>query len=180
MRKNTKHTVPPLTEKEADELKEITRKRNAPQYLVERAKIILLGDSGLNITQTGKHLKIALNTVRLWRKSWNERQGCPAIERLADLPRSGAPAKYTPEQICAIIALSCEDPKKFDRPITHWTQQELANEAVRQGIVDQISQRSVGRFLKSGKYKTSSDPLLADSKRRSRKTREDKRYLCNL
>ena len=69
-------------------------------------------------------------------------------ERLADAPRSGAPATYTPEQICAVIAMTCEKPSESERPISHWSQREIADEAMRRGLVPSISQRSVGRFLK--------------------------------
>ena len=34
--------------------------------------------------------------------------------RLNDAPRSGAPARFTPEVICKIVALSCEDPEALD------------------------------------------------------------------
>ena len=59
-----------------------------------------------------------------------------------------APATFTPEQICAIMALACEMPEQSELPLSHWSQSELAREAVRRGIVDSISHGSVGRFLK--------------------------------
>ena len=68
--------------------------------------------------------------------------------RLSDAPRSGAPARFTPEVICKIVALSCEDPEALDVRISHWSQSELARQAVRRGIVESISHGSVGRFLK--------------------------------
>ena len=61
---------------------------------------------------------------------------------------TGAPASFTPEQICTIMALACEPPEHSDLPLSHWSQSELAREAVRRGIVDSISHGSVGRFLK--------------------------------
>ena len=64
-------------------------------------------------------------------------------ERLADAPRSGAPATYTPEQICAVIAMTCEKPSESERPISHWSQREIADEAIRRGLVSNISQRSI-------------------------------------
>jgi hypothetical protein len=73
--------------------------------------------------------------------------------RLADEPRPGTPATFTPEQICAIMALACEPPEQSDLPLSHWSQSELAREAVRRGIVDSISHGSVGRFLKRGSLK---------------------------
>jgi hypothetical protein len=60
----------------------------------------------------------------------------------------GAGVDETAEQVCAIVALACEAPSESDRPLSRWSQQELADEAMRRGIVDRISQRSVGRFLK--------------------------------
>jgi hypothetical protein len=62
--------------------------------------------------------------------------------------RPSAPATYTPEQICAVIAMTCEKPSESERPISHWSQREIADEAIRRGLVSNISQRSVGRFLK--------------------------------
>src|SRR5271156_5058685 len=59
-----------------------------------------------------------------------------------------APATYPPEQICAVIAMTCEKPSESERPISHWSQREIADEAIRRGLVPSISQRSVGRFLK--------------------------------
>jgi putative transposase len=56
-------------------------------------------------------------------------------ERLADALRSEAPATYTPEQICAVIAMTCEKPSESERPISHWSQPGIADEAIRRGLV---------------------------------------------
>ena len=56
--------------------------------------------------------------------------------------------QFTPEQVCAIIALACEDPKDSDLPISQWSQSEVARQAVKRGIVASISHGSVGRFFK--------------------------------
>ena len=50
---------------------------------------------------------------------------------LSDEPRSGRPATFEPEQICQIVALACESPETSDRPVTHWTHAELADEAIK-------------------------------------------------
>ena len=71
---------------------------------------------------------------------------------LSDAPRSGKPAEFTPEQITQIVALSCESPLESRRPITQWTQRELAHEAEKRGLVKKISQvlgpvlNRIGRF----------------------------------
>ena len=49
--------------------------------------------------------------VQRWRRRWLATQTIADIlVRLADAPRPGAPATYTPEQVCAIVALACERP----------------------------------------------------------------------
>ena len=58
------------------------------------------------------------------------------------------------------MALACEPPEEYGRAVTHWTPPELAAEAVKQGIVDNISARHVGRFLKCSRFETASIPLL--------------------
>jgi transposase len=101
------------------------------------------------VRQTARQLDVWPKTVRYWRKRWRQvANGRSVPERLADAPRSGAPATYTPEQICAVIAMTCEKPSESERPISHWSQREIADEAMRRGLVPSISQRSVGRFLK--------------------------------
>ena len=82
---------------------------------------------------------------------------------LADEPRSGTPATFGPEQVCQIVALACEPPEASERPITHWTPRELADEAVQRGIVPGISPSSVGRFLKGGRTSAAPQSLLADA-----------------
>ena len=46
------------------------------------------------------------------------------------------------------MAVACEPPEKSGRPIDHWTGRELADEVKKRQIVNDISPRSVGRFLK--------------------------------
>ena len=78
-------------------------------------------------------------------------------EVLADEPHPGTPPTFTPEQVVRIVALACENPREESgRPITHWTPPELADEAVKRGIVRSISPRSVGRFLGRGGSEASS------------------------
>jgi hypothetical protein len=64
-----------------------------------------------------------------------------------------APATYTPEQICAVVAMTCEKSSESERPTSQWSQREIADEAIRRGLVPNISQRSVGRFLKKADLK---------------------------
>ena len=67
----------------------------------------------------------------------------------------------TAEQIAQLYALACEPPAASDRPISHWTPRELADEARKRGIVERISERHVGRFFKSRCPQTAPQSLLA-------------------
>ena len=83
------------------------------------------------------------------------------VEALTDHPRAGTPATFTAEQIVQIVAVACEDPADSGRPVSHWTPCEVAEEVRKRGIVETISPRSVGRFLKSGGFAASSGRVLA-------------------
>ena len=69
---------------------------------------------------------------------------------LSDAPRPGTPATYPAEIVCQIIAVSCEDPLKCGHPISHWTPQALRLEVIKREMVEDISVRQIGRFLKGG------------------------------
>src|ERR1700674_2459617 len=131
------------------ELTALVRAHSTPRKLAERARIILLAASGLGVDETARRLGIWRKTASTWRHRWRDADAAAGVAaRLSDAPRSGAPATFTPEVICKIVALSCEDPEALDVPISHWSQSELARQAVRRGIVESISHGSVGRFLK--------------------------------
>jgi len=137
-----------LEQHQRDDLERIVRKHTSPQVKVTRAKIILLADEGYGIRETARQLKISRVQVQRWRKRWLEADCLVDVNLvLSDAIRPGAPATYTAEQICAIVAMACEHPEDSNHPISHWSQPEMANEAIKRGIVDNISPRSVGRFL---------------------------------
>ena len=130
-------------------LEQLVRTHSTPQQLAVRARMILQAADGTRVRASARELGVWPKTVRYWRKRWRRAaEGQSVPELLADAPRSGAPATYTPEQICALIAMTCEKPSESERPISHWSQREIADEAMRRGLVPSISQRSVGRFLK--------------------------------
>lgn len=166
-----------LTERQRKILEQIVRRAQSAQCMVTRSKIILMADQGLHNQYIADDLDIHVQTPRRWRNRWAEAaERLKALEAdlddralhmhiedvLSDEPRSGTPATFTPEQICRIVALSCEPPEASARPITHWTHAELADEAIKRNIVESISPRSVGRFLKGRGPETASESLLAE------------------
>jgi len=75
--------------------------------------------------------------------------------------RPGAPPTFTAPQVIGIVKLACTPPEEADCPCSQWGARELADAAIRQGIVEHISPRTVGRFLKGGRVAAASEPLLA-------------------
>ena len=75
--------------------------------------------------------------------------------------QEGAPSQFSLEQIVEILAIACEPPDQVGYPLSHWTPQALRAEAIKRSIVEDISARHVGRFLKSGSAATASAALLA-------------------
>jgi putative transposase len=138
-----------LSPEQEGALTALVRAHSTPQKLAERARIILLAATGLGVGETAVELGIWRKTASTWRRRWRNADASAGVAaRLSDAPRCGAPATFTPETICRIMALACEDPETLDVPVSHWSQSELARQAVQRGIVDSISHGSVGRFLK--------------------------------
>jgi putative transposase len=140
--------------------------------------------AGASNTRIAQELHVDHESVRLWRERWRtaesrlqaiEATGKPKLLREAievlftDEQRPGAPGTFTFEQFMQIMALACEKPMTLDVPVSTWTPRELANEAVKRGIVKTISPRTVERFLKGERFTAPSQTVLADSSsRRSR------------
>ena len=156
---STKKALPTVSpainpdEHELSELKKLVNNHTTPQQIALRARIILDAKQGLNNMQIVKNLDIGVGMVRLWRKRWVDLLALCPFERLSDAERAGAPAKFTPEQICKLIAIACEPPGDSGRPISHWAARELADELILRGIVESISSRHVSRLLKEADLK---------------------------
>jgi putative transposase len=158
-------------------LEQLRQRQTAPQRLIRRVLILLALADNPCLKITARDLGLNRISVRLWRDRWlaaaealaqAEKDDLPDSQLLGlieglltDAPRPGGPATFSPEQIVQIVAVACEPPEKSGRPIGRWTHRELADEVKRRQIVKDIAPRSVGRFLKTGRLATSSQPLLA-------------------
>jgi putative transposase len=151
----------PLSEEERQALHTMIRAHKTPQHLSFRAHGIRLLAEGLTAPDVARRLGTTRTAVRRWRRHWLKRPGCAVPERRQDAPRPGAPATFSAEQWCQIIALACEPPEASGRPISHWTPRELADEARKRGIVGTISKRHVARFLQSGRSQAAQESLWA-------------------
>ena len=62
-------------------------------------------------------------------------------------PAWGGPRRFPPLQRAQIVQLACLEPITEGLHITHWTSQDLARQAVADGILSRISARTVRRIL---------------------------------
>ena len=141
-------------------LQQIAQSQTRPWYQVRCARILL------GIAEGGRTQTLAFQT------QCNEstvRRTCHRYERLglSDLldspPRSGRPIAISPLQRAQIVELACLEPVAEGLHITHWTSEDLARQAVADGIVPAISARTVRRILHDVRLATPPDPLLEDS-----------------
>jgi hypothetical protein len=157
-----KPTAIALTPRQQAALGHLVRRATSPQALVLRARIVLGAAQGASNRGLARDLGPDRETVQVWRDRWAAAAGRLALveaeaddrallaaiaAELADAPRPGAPPRFTAEQVCRILALACEALAASGRPVSHWTPTELADEAIKRGIVERISPRTVGRWL---------------------------------
>jgi transposase len=133
----------------------LSKRHSAPQQQAKRARVVLLASEGKNNAEIARELNVQKDMVRRWRQRWLDLEALSlddltVEERLEDLPRPGAPARLTADQICQIEQMACEKPEESGRPITHWTGREIADEIKKRGIVEEISSRHAARLLKRG------------------------------
>ncbi len=129
-----------LSEADIQALSRLVRKASADQRTVRRAKIVLALGEGKSTTQVSRELGIESDTVRLWRRRFQE-GGVPAL--CQDAPRSGRPTTIPSERKRAVVTLACQAKPEN---ATHWTTREMAK-------VAGVSQSSVQRIWSSNEIK---------------------------
>jgi len=160
-----------LTETERQGLEKLVKRHTVGQQIALRGRIILAAAEGQTHVQIAEQLQVTVDTVRLWRQRWLDLapislDDLSIEERLQDLPRPGAPARLTADQVCQIMALACEKPADSERPISQWTSREIADEVIKRGIAERISPRHAARLLKRRQSQTPLDPALVDARTR--------------
>ncbi len=135
-------------------------KHSIPKNEYLRMSILLLSHGGMNNSEVSRELNISLNTVKHWRRRWEENYNQllelkGEEERsylksfLKDSPRSGTPKKFTMAQEQSIVALACEHPRDHGIEMTDWTMEMLCKVAGSKQIVESISTSQVSRLLKN-------------------------------
>jgi len=167
-----------LSQTQREILERLLRRDKTPQGLAQRIQIVLHAATGMGNVQIAAKLGHQRRTVIRWRGRWAqaaaglataeaEQVSAKEMETLivglfADAPRPGAPVKFAAEQVAQIVATACEAPTDSGCPVTHWTPTELRLEVLKRGLVEEISARSVGRFLKGERPQAAPESLLAE------------------
>jgi len=165
-----------LSEKERQILSEYSKSRTVGENMRSRSEIIMKASEGKSNNEIEREMGITGKKVTRWRNRYSEKREMirrtemesphkmrRLIEEiLTDEYRSGAPMKYTAEQVGMILALACEDPMEIGLPFSHWSPGLLRIESIKRGIVEEISKRQVGRFLKHGGITAAPESVLAE------------------
>ncbi len=153
-----------ITERQHDLLETIHKAPTASSQLRQRAAIILwafqkrdnaeIAAADRAVAAAGQHLATTLGRClgaahphRAHRDLRRVAAG-PSSRSSATSPAPAPPASSLPSRSWRSWHWACEPPEKSGRPITHWTAKELADEAIKRGIVPSISVTQVGRYLR--------------------------------
>jgi transposase len=131
-----------LTEEDRDFLQHFTStgKRSARTFL--RAMILLLSDKDRTDEEISEILSTSTCTVQRTRQKYVTGGLDMALH---ELPRPGQPRKLSSSQEHQIIAIACSTAPEGR---SHWTLELLREEAVRKGIVHEISTEPIRILLK--------------------------------
>ena len=114
-----------------------------PQAVVRRARIVLSVSAhpSWSSKQIAQSLSVNDRLVRKWRRRWQE------THSLTDLPRSGAPRRFSSEVRAQVTAVACSLPRASGVPLAHWSRAELARHAATVPTLPTIQARTIGRWL---------------------------------
>lgn len=147
-------------------LNKFTKSCTAQKCISQRAQVILFAFQCHDNSWIAERTGLERHAVGRWRRRWQESfeallaiqmKECHAVmeravmEVLRDAERSGAPGKFTAEQIVTLISMGCQSPRDSGRPVNNWTGRELADEMKKRSIVDSISVSRVNELLRTVK-----------------------------
>ena len=161
-----------LTVRQREILEAYQRKGSTAQKQSERIKIILKAADGESTYYIARAIGMSKESVREWRKRWKEGYETlqefekgkddggvsnlsllnKMLEILQDRPRPSAPSRITASEKQQLLAMACRKPSDYNIPMTKWTHVLLAQVAMREGIISQISPRYVGKLLKKTNF----------------------------
>lgn len=142
-----------LTGKEKQELRQAKKKGHKNARLVIRMLIILLADAGKTIAATAESLGCCEQTVLNQRQRFLARRAEGAVAALRDLPRSGRPVTYGPQERAHITAVVCETLWERKLPLSRFSIADLRRVVIQEEGLAGLSHSSLGRILRQDALK---------------------------
>ncbi len=136
---------------ETDDLQRIVNARSSPQGLVARARIVLRcaqPDQPTNL-QVAVELGCDPDTVCRWRGRFQRQR----LDGLDDLPRSGRPPTFSPEDRHKVVVLVTTKPADMDTPVSHWSLGDLATRIINDAHYQNMSRSTIQRILAQAELK---------------------------
>ena len=132
-----------LTPDEIKQFHRLAQAHRSPQALARRAQVVLTAHShpDWSSKQIAQRLELNDRLVRKWRRRWQESHS------LKDLPRSGAPRRFSSQVRAQVTALACSLPRSRGLPLAHWSRAELACHVAATPSLPAISASTIGRWL---------------------------------
>src|SRR5712691_4293156 len=132
-----------LTAHEVSQFFQLAQAHRSPQAQAQRARIVLCAHAHptWSSKQIAKSLSVNDRLVRKWRGRWQE------THRLTDLPRSGAPRRFSSQDRAQVTALACSLPRSHGVPLAHWSRAALARYVAATPGLPSISASTIGRWL---------------------------------
>lgn len=138
-----------LSATQVAELTHLSLSYTAPYAEVQRARIVLLAHQAptWSNTQIARTVGCARDTVKEWRRRWQQQGTLQAIAR------AGASRHFPALVRARIVALACSKPAAHGKVWKRWSGEKLAQVAMEQGLVATISPGTVRRWLRQDKIK---------------------------
>lgn len=118
-----------------------------------RILIILLTDEGKTISATAEILGCCEQTVLNQRKGFLARRAEGPVMALMDLPRSGRPVTYGPQERAQVIAMVCETLWKHELPLSRFSIADLHRVVIKEERLAGLSHSSLARLVRQDALK---------------------------
>lgn len=126
-----------------DWLRRVVRSGTSERRVAERAAIVLMTVfEGVPVAEAARRCGVSRPTVRKWERRF---RAMPAMESLADAPRTGRPRIRTERDDAVVIGLGCQEPEAVGRLDVRMTQSLIVELAIGHGT--RLSRSTVQRIL---------------------------------
>ena len=112
-----------LSTEEQRTIERLIHARTVPAGKLKRAQIIWLATQGQQTPEIAVRMQVSERMVRNRLHRFNE-QGLQGLE---EMPRSGRPVTYTPEEVSSIIQTALSNPQDLGEDYASWTLDRLVD-----------------------------------------------------